>query len=447
MKKLLVLFICFIYLFSCTPQESVFSSLVSVDVSVETGCNHHFVKTKGIEPSCYEVGLTEGELCAKCGLVLKEQEIIKPSHNFKLTKIHLEKHDDIEKPGTFECQRCDKVETREITYHDIKMPIITIKGNLASVTKESKTKLRIKYQEETTFESKVTFKLQGSSSLAYPKKNYNIQFLNEADEKEKVLLHKDWSKQSKYCLKANFIDYSQARNVVSGKIYGDIVHYRNFDDEFNNLVNGGAIDGFPVLCYSNDSYLGLYTLNIPKDEWLFDMKDEETNAILMADSWTESCFLQEEINQDFSNGWDVEYCEYDTNVLRNNFNNVIREINNNNLSHVYVDRAIDAMLYTMLICGRDNYSKNILWATYDGKTFMPSVYDMDATWGLNWDGKSFNEYNEFLIDEVLSSWNCNELWKKLFSLFPQKVYEAYFSLREGPLHLSNITKRFIDFID
>ena len=29
--------------------------------------------------------------------------------------------------------------------------------------------------------------------------------------------------ENKYCLKANYIDYSQSRNVVSGKIFGEIV--------------------------------------------------------------------------------------------------------------------------------------------------------------------------------------------------------------------------------
>ena len=178
------------------------------------------------------------------------------------------------------------------------------------------------------------------------------------------------------------------------------------------------------------------------------MKDKKPNSILMAKEWSKSCFLQEEINENFSNGWEVEYCgNDDTNSLRNNFNKVINEIKNNDFSHIYVDRAIDSMLYTMLIGARDNYSKNILWASFDGSNFLPSVYDLDATWGINWDGKSFSKYNEYLINDILSSWNCNELWKKLFQNYPLKIVSSYFSLREEPLKLDNILNKYNSFIN
>ena len=440
MKKWHYFFISTFLLISCSANNtSLFLS--------SSGCEHLIVIDQRKEPTCYEIGLTEGKHCAKCNLIIEKQEIIPPSHNYKLTNIYLEKVKDITKAGDFKCARCQNKIIKEISFEDINIPIITIEGNLNTINKENKTKLKITYQDKKKLESIVTFKLQGSSSLAYPKKNYNIQFLDENGDKQKVLLNENWSKQSKYCLKANYIDYSQARNVVSAKIYGDIVHYRNLNDEINNLVNGGAIDGYPVLIYNNDNYLGLYTLNIPKDKWLFNMKDKKPNSILMAKEWSKSCFLQEEINENFSNGWEVEYCgNDDINSLRNNFNKVINEIKNNDFSHIYVDRAIDSMLYTMLIGARDNYSKNILWASFDGSNFLPSVYDLDATWGINWDGKSFSKYNEYLINDILSSWNCNELWKKLFQNYPLKIASSYFSLREGPLKLDNILNKYNSFI-
>lgn len=442
---------CFLFialLASCGNIDSSFSSLLESSlISSYSECDHLVVIDEYKEETCYEIGLTRGSHCARCGKVFEKQEIIKPSHKYKLENVYPNKTNDIDKPGDFKCLRCSKEVIKEITYEDINMPIITIHGDLKTITKEKKTPLTIDYQGESSFSATATFKLQGSSSLGYPKKNYNIQFLDENGKKKKVELNPSWSKQSKYCLKANYIDFTQSRNVVSGKLYGDIVHFRDIDDEISSLPNGGAIDGFPTLLYSNDSYLGLYTLNIPKDEWLFGMESKES-AILMSKDWTKSVFLQEDIDESYSNGWECEYAgDDDIERVRTSFNKVSNEIRNNDLSHVNVDRAIDSMLYSMLLCARDNYSKNILWITYDGVSYLPSVYDLDSTWGLNYDGKSFNKYDSYLVDEVLSSWNCNELWKKLFELYPTKVANAYLSLREGPLHLDNIINHFESFID
>ena len=113
------------------------------------------------------------------------------------------------------------------------------------------------------------------------------------------------------------MDYSQARNVVSAKLFGQIVHSRNIKDEINDLYNGGAIDGYPVVIYHNGSFLGLYTMNIPKDKWLFGMddydpgKDESItkHAILMGNTWTNSVVLKESMNSDYvSSGWELEFC-------------------------------------------------------------------------------------------------------------------------------------------
>ena len=45
------------------------------------------------------------------------------------------------------------------------------------------------------------------------------------------------------------------------------------------------IDGYPVEIYINGEFLGLYTWNIPKDKWTFNMTGDENTreALLMAD--------------------------------------------------------------------------------------------------------------------------------------------------------------------
>ena len=67
-------------------------------------------------------------------------------------------------------------------------------------------------------------------------------------------------------MKANWIDRTHARNVVSAKLAG------RMQEKYGLLMespNHGAVDGFPVEIYNNGKFYGLYTFNIPKDTWQF----------------------------------------------------------------------------------------------------------------------------------------------------------------------------------
>ena len=64
-------------------------------------------------------------------------------------------------------------------------------------------------------------KPQGTSSLAYPKKNFSLSLYEDAEKSvsAEALFVKDWKAQSKYCMKANWIDPTQACNVVSAGVH------------------------------------------------------------------------------------------------------------------------------------------------------------------------------------------------------------------------------------
>lgn len=450
MKKFIYYLNLFVLLISCSSNQSLSSE-----------CSHEIVIDKEIAATCFEDGLTQGSHCKKCQEIIIPQEVIPRGHHFNLEKICITSDHGIEKEARFYCHDCQNVEFRTLKCTDINMPILDIEGSLKDVSKENKVKVRVKYENQygLSFDSFCTFKVQGSSSAGYPKKNYNIQFLDEEGNKKKVLINEDWGKQSKYCLKANWIDFSQSRNVVSAKIYGQIVHSRDIKDDFSSLVNGGAIDGFPILIYNDGTFLGLYTLNIPKDKWLFNMSREDIRqGILMADDWTDSIFLKENVKYDFSNGWDNEYCSTENSIgskwMVDSFNDLITFINTSTdeefkkgiNQYVNVPRSIDSLIYTYFILGGDNLSKNILWVTYDGIKWTPSMYDLDSTWGLQYDGLNYNKYDDITIDKCDFYWNRNILWERLYHLFKDQVKTRYFDLRKQILTYENINESFSSFI-
>ena len=224
----------------------------------------------------------------------KENCTVTGNHAYRLIDLEYQES-EIERCGTFTCENCNIRIQKSITTEDLGLPIVEFFGSLDGISKDKKVKVGVKYtSEDNNFECDATLKVQGASSSYYPKKNFTIQLFEKEtdyDEKFKVRMADKWGKESKYCLKANWIDFSHARNIVSAKLYGQVSKSRNIADEFNQLVNGGAIDGFPVVIYLNGNFHGLYTWNIPKDKWMTNMDDDlDEHCILCGENYDSGCF-------------------------------------------------------------------------------------------------------------------------------------------------------------
>lgn len=354
---------------------------------------------------------------------------------------------------------------KSITADDVGMPVIDIGGSLPT-SKGYENTVNFTYESEgLSFDCTAKIKVQGASSAGKPKKNFNIKLLKEDGSKNKVELVDGWGKENKYCMKANYIDYSQSRNVVSGQIFGQIVKSRN--DELVNTPNGGAIDGFPILVYNNGVYQGLYTMNIPKDNWMFDMKhsDEKNQAIFMTDTWNSAVSFK----SISTSGFVLEYASNEDSLVDNNtqwaydsmldliefvYKNDGEAFKNGIHEYADIDKCIDSMIYTFFICADDNTSKNILWVTLDGKVWFSSMYDMDGTWGMRWNGNiEFNE-NSMLISSLADGKglapernpsNLNLLWERIYINYYDRVCQRYWELRKEILTEENISVHFEEF--
>ncbi len=365
--------------------------------------------------------------------------------------------------GVFRCDECGQTYEAPITYKDAGMPVMNIEGSLDGISKDTKVLVKTSYKsEDLSFDSFATLKIQGFTSIRYAKKNYSLQFVQESGAKNKVLLQKDWGKQSKYCLKANWVDTLQARNIVSARLFGEIVHSRCLDDDVDPLLNGGAIDGYPVLLYLNGDFLGLYTMNMPKDHWIFDMNDETIHqAVLGADWYTNPTALWAPMADPSDpgtreNGFDLEYVSTEDTeegigwlgLAFNDFINYLlshdgQALRDTIADHTTVERCIDYLLFMYFIRADDNHGKNILWLTYDGTKFIPSAYDMDGTWGMKWNG----EFEAISATKNYDPEPRNCLYKRLLDNYGPELKARYIELREDILSLHNIERRFAAFKD
>lgn len=322
------------------------------------------------------------------------------------------------------------------------IPKVYFEGDISKMTsKKDVRKIKVKYvSDDVNFETYAEIKIQGTSSVKYDKKNYNITLYNK-DFTEKNKIDVGFGKQSKYCLKANWIDKTHARNIVTARLASEVNKKYNL---LNDTPNNGVIDGYPVEIYINNTFLGLYTWNIPKDSWMFNMDKENENHLVFAnEGWTASSLFNAKVNSDafsieagIDNEESFDKLEAFSKFIRKSSN---KEFKNNIKKFMDFDAALNYYILVQFAQLNDNVAKNMLLVTYDGKKWYPTLYDLDSSWGTNYDGLSTLNYEDLVVFSDM------KLWKRFEQTFSKEIAERYFELRKNILTKEHIMKLFEDF--
>ncbi len=329
------------------------------------------------------------------------------------------------------------------------LPILYLTGDTTGMSKDVEATLTYECEDKdgNAKSGTCTVKWQGSSSLAYAKKNYTVKFDNAFEVVD------GWSAQKKYCFKANFIDHSHARNLVSCKLWGQIVKSRDgVDSRLTALPNAGAVDGFPCVIMLNGEFHGLYTWNIPKDGWMFGMPTGSNvqQAIVCGDKYTDATYFKALAALDGTD-YELEYCSTsDTSWVKTSFNRMLQAVidsNGGNIDtvlskYIDIDSAIDYMIDTVLVQAPDCQAKNTLYVTYDGVKWFMSAYDRDSTFGLHFAGKSF-----YGLDEAptFTGWKYHRLMNLLWTYKREAIRTRYAEIRAEALSESNVAKMLWNF--
>ncbi len=331
-------------------------------------------------------------------------------------------------------------------------PKLYLTGDMSEITLESQRNKDIVCNIDVEYRSKeqvanrtAKIKIQGSSSTAWRKKNYTITFYEDNTYEDKLGIDVGWGTQSKYCLKANWIDKTHSRNVVTAKLAGEIQSKYGL---FTSAPNAGAVDGFPVEVYINGEFHGLYTMNIPKDEWQFDMDKKNPNHIVIGgDNWADSVLFKE-IPTDFS-GWEVEVGPEDDATLQKVQRLVDFVLNSSDEDfkakfgeYLNLDSTLNYYIMMNYAWMPDNTGKNMLLATYDGNVWYPSLYDLDTTWGVHWTGGYEYNYSSGVVNGSNSV-----LWKRFEEHFKPQIAARYFELRSNVLDPEYVMNKFYEFYD
>lgn len=324
------------------------------------------------------------------------------------------------------------------------LPILYLNGNTTGISKDTKVTLNYIYGDH---KGSCTLKWQGSSSIRYPKKNYTISFDSPFEAKN------GWGSQKKYCLKANYIDFSHARNVVSAKLWGQMVKNRSpKNDKLYNLPNGGAIDGFPIMLVINDIYQGLYSFNIPKDGWMFGMGSGEKECIVCAEEHSNATLFKETITE-LGPQFDLEYVKDENNTqwIVDSLNTLINAINNNDDAnykeevgkYMDIDSAIDYYIFACLISHTDGRAKNFLLHTFDGVKWAFTAYDMDTVFGNHFDGTAYYKAD---VSPTIGYYVVSGIMNLIYKYDKERLKARYKKMRETVFSEDNVSYIFYNYL-
>lgn len=353
------------------------------------------------------------------------------------------------------------------------LPSLKIYGDISVMTAEKNEPKIYQYiwEDQDNKEQRTGYcsmKWQGESSLTYPKKNYTIKFFHDAKykRKDKLSLFNDLIlKKNKWVIKANWVDRSMAKNIVSCRIWKQLVKSRNAEPEshLKESPNYGAVNGHPIQVYVNDVWHGLYTFNIPKDEDLFGMEEgNPLHCAVCGDSQSGTGSTAFRIAT--VSGWELEvpdeWASYEveeegqtvTKHVADGLVNLINfvmtatdaEFKEGLNGYLDVESAIDYYLMTYLDCGVDSLGRNLILLTYDGgNKWYCSLYDADTTWGNDVMGAGI--YNPTLPCPEGYQMKTSLLWERLEANFGDELYERWQALRQNIFRAEYIKNQFTYF--
>ena len=360
------------------------------------------------------------------------------------------------------------------TWYNESLPILEIEGQIPAAD-GVKSQVSYSYQG---MNGSATLKWQGQSSLSFPKKNFTIKFDKSFTAKG------GWLATDTYVLKGNFNDFTHARNIVSARLWGDIVKSRSwstedildndgtplldndgtplqiYQDTMPGLIDGGAIDGFPIMLVVNGDFYGLYDFQIKKSRTMFGFeKDNHSQYAISCERTPQNKngaavhFKGAAILD--GNDYDYEYVADDGDKAnaKASFNYMLQKVVDATGSdyaktlegYLDVDSVIDYMLFTALITAADDVTKNFLMLSYNGTKWYFSAYDMDCTFG-NWQDGWIREDPDHAAPSIQHWGHANRAMHLVCAYDADRVKARYQELRKGPLSDTNVYKRFISYM-
>ncbi|MFA9392620.1 MAG: CotH kinase family protein [Prolixibacteraceae bacterium] len=277
---------------------------------------------------------------------------------------------------------------------------------------------------------------RGGSANGRPKSSFGFELNNSSelnDSKKIPLLNMD--NEDDWILDGLYSDLSCARNRASFDLWGAIQQdaLQQGKDVLPSTIKGQYVEVF-----INDRYNGVYTLSNRVDGELLGFDEDHKGYLYKCENWNQvSRFL--EISDTIDDamiwaGWEQKYPDTDEKATWKPLYDLVdfvvntddKEFSEKYSSYIKIDQFIDFFILVNIIKGYDNTGQNLMLACKEfGGAFYFCPWDMDATWGRDWDSQPKNEKGIVLF----------EIYNRFYSIDPDnfkyKLTARWLHLRES----------------
>jgi hypothetical protein len=178
--------------------------------------------------------------------------------------------------------------------------------------------------------------------------------------------------------------------------------------------------------------------------------DLEEHCVLCGENYDSGCFRAAALIDE--SDWSDEIHGVCPDLIKTSWNNVINFVMNssdddfkaNIETYFDLQSLLDYHVYGMYMCGIDQYGKNQIYMTYDGVKWIASMYDMDSTWGLYWNGQTLlgTDYGRDQYEDQIQGRLGNLLYERIEHNYSAELLARWNELKTSVLSMSNIINRF-----
>lgn len=349
-----------------------------------------------------------------------------------------------------------------------------VENKVSNMTNTNKITMRAVYRSTNTEKYGQPFELkyckvywQGTSSLDYIRKNYNLELYDDDLREFYYSPYPNAVQEYLFCLKCDYMESSHARNVGIGNLINKYWYASKNPAQLKDDKVQNAVQGFPMLLYINDEFMGVYNFNTDRySNASFGYKGDNCLAYeLSANSdTTAGAFITYDKTKHEGN--ELDYYKRDFMCLypptRRAGNDTMDEIislvkfvdkssdeefvtNINNNVYFNKEYLLRYLIYCLVMGAVDSLGKNMKLATWDnGVTWYPQMYDCDTTIGLDNSGMLYYTDSSMKIQAGTYNTSNSRLWSRLMELMWADIQAEYVKMRNTYLTLDNLYSCIID---
>jgi hypothetical protein len=344
------------------------------------------------------------------------------------------------------------------------------------------------------FEKNIILNAQGSSSMAYYRKNMSIDLTGDD-----TIKFGNWVSQNSFHWKAYYIDNLRGQTVAAYRLIEDFYQTKPYGEKkpwdylYKNTattINGtgnlrqdiytGALahpDGFPFAMYFNGVFYGMHVWSLKKDRANYNMVKGTKENIMLDGVLTGTTLFNGTIDYtqfEIRNPKTLKTTSgatYDGDLpteiqgdpavhsLSASVKASLQRLSGaraliNAASTTALKRAkfeefynvnafIDYYLHANTVDNYDGFAKNWIWCTWDGLLWAPTVYDCDSIFGLFWKGT-------FIYPSATTLRGTDSLVPSslLTALYPTEINARYKELRDAKvISVKHIVSRVEEWVD